>query len=99
MQLMSDTVQRFGAIDPDEPITSLAQRRQPSVRWLLDLFTDVRLTPAAYNAGEGSVQRYGKAIPPYTETYVRGLPELYWKEARQATRRLSSCDLEYSAPI
>ena len=38
------------------------------LRWLLDQFNDTRLAVAAYNAGEGAVQRYGNQIPPYRET-------------------------------
>lgn len=39
------------------------------LRYLLDLYGgNVALTAAAYNAGEGAVQRYGRTIPPFAET-------------------------------
>jgi soluble lytic murein transglycosylase-like protein len=52
------------------------------MRWLLNLFNgDVKLALAAYNAGEGSVKKYGNKIPPYTETvnYVKRISEHYDK--------------------
>ena len=78
MQLMPDTARRFGVSDPDDPTENLHGGAR-YLRWLLDLFTDLRLALAAYNAGEGAVQRYGNAIPPYpeTRTYVQRVLEFY----------------------
>ena len=78
MQLMPDTAKRFGVADPFDSTANLHGGAR-YLRWLLDLFTDVRLALAAYNAGEGAVQRYGNAIPPYpeTRTYVRRVLDFY----------------------
>ncbi|HUY01882.1 MAG TPA: transglycosylase SLT domain-containing protein [Rhodocyclaceae bacterium] len=72
MQLIPETVMRFtvkNAYDPEQNIRGgLAY-----LRWLLHRFGGDRvLAVAAYNCGEGSVDRY-KGIPPYPETrsYVR----------------------------
>ncbi len=48
------------------------------LRILLDEFKDVRLSLAAYNAGETPVRRLGR-IPPYRETqsYVRKVMAIY----------------------
>lgn len=73
MQLMPDTAKRFGIenpFDPEENIRGGAQY----LSLLMKLFNDdLSLVLAAYNAGEGAVQKYGNAIPPYpeTENYVR----------------------------
>ncbi|HYQ91475.1 MAG TPA: lytic transglycosylase domain-containing protein [Candidatus Competibacteraceae bacterium] len=78
MQLMPATAQRFGVSDPGDPTDNL-QGGARYLRWLLDVFTDIRLALAAYNAGEGTVQRYGNAIPPYpeTRTYVQRVLDFY----------------------
>ena len=74
MQLMPATARRFGlrAGEAFEPAKNLdAGARYLS--WLVDRFDgDLPLALAAYNAGEGTVDRYD-GIPPYRETqnYLR----------------------------
>jgi soluble lytic murein transglycosylase len=67
MQLMPDTARRYGVADPFDPAQNLLGGAR-YLRDLLDRFSDLSLALAAYNAGEGAVERHGKAIPPYAET-------------------------------
>ena len=72
MQLMPDAAKRFGVTNPFDPQENI-KGGVKYLRVLLKQFQgDVALTVAAYNAGEGTVARYG-AVPPYRETrdYVR----------------------------
>lgn len=68
MQLMPATARRFGVRDAFDPTANAAG----GARYLAELMRlfdgDVALALAAYNAGEGSVMRYGRRIPPYAET-------------------------------
>ncbi len=91
MQLIPDTAARFNvtnAYDPEQNIRGgLAY-----LKWLLKRFNgDISLAAAAYNAGEGTIDRY-KGIPPYPETqaYVRRilrfLPPPDAKEVRRGIR-------------
>lgn len=79
MQLMPGTAARFGVkniFDPRQNIEGGAQY----MRILLDMFGgDVRLALAGYNAGEGAVLKYGRRVPPYSETqeYVRRIMQRY----------------------
>jgi len=79
MQLMPETARRYGVADRYDPIANV----QGGARYLSDLLKlfddDIRLTLAAYNAGEHAVARYGKKIPPYVETtrYVDTVMKLY----------------------
>jgi soluble lytic murein transglycosylase-like protein len=74
MQLMPATARRFG-LSPGEAFVP-SRNIEAGTRylaWLLNRFEgDVARTLAAYNAGEGTVDRYG-GVPPYreTRTYVR----------------------------
>ena len=78
MQLMPATARRFGVADPDEPVANLRGGAE-YLRFLLDLFADLPLALAGYNAGENAVIRYGNTVPPYpeTRTYVRRVLEYY----------------------
>jgi soluble lytic murein transglycosylase-like protein len=67
MQLMPATARRYGVDDPFNPAQNLLGGAR-YLRDLLDRFATLPLALAAYNAGEGAVQRHGNAIPPYAET-------------------------------
>jgi soluble lytic murein transglycosylase-like protein len=72
MQLIPETASRFGVRKLSDPAQNI-RGGMAYLRWLLAYFEgDVALVAAAYNAGEGAVERY-RGVPPYAETrdYVR----------------------------
>jgi soluble lytic murein transglycosylase-like protein len=79
MQLMPDTAARYGVANPFDP----AQNIKAGTRYLKDLINlfngKVDLVLAAYNAGEGTVMKYGNRVPPYEETkyYVHSIIARY----------------------
>jgi soluble lytic murein transglycosylase-like protein len=103
MQLMPATARRFGVTNSFDAVQNL----EGGVRYLkyLDsLFpSDLRLTLAAYNAGEAAVWKYGNNIPPYRETeqYVYKVGARYGKAVRQAdkTRKAQAAAQQAQAPI
>lgn len=70
MQLMPETARQYGVRNSYDPQANL----DAGIRHLKDLMSrlDLPTALAAYNAGEGTVKRYG-GLPPYpeTQTYVR----------------------------
>ena len=67
MQLMPGTAQRFGVQDVFDPAENVLGGVK-YLRFLMDRYEgDTRLALAAYNAGEGAVDRY-EGVPPYAET-------------------------------
>jgi len=88
MQVMPATAERFGVAGDRRTPTAkkLADPRTNIrtgaryLRHLLDLFPgQLELALAAYNAGEGAVQRAGNRVPNYRETrnYVKTVLQLY----------------------
>src|SRR5208337_3326795 len=78
MQLIPETAQRFGVENPFNPKENI-EGGASYLKHLLDLFGgDLPLSLAAYNAGEGAVQRSG-GIPSFAETqdYVRKVTNIY----------------------
>jgi len=95
MQLMPATAARFDVEDPFDP----QQNINAGVRylaWLIKRFDgDTRLATAAYNAGEGAVDRHG-GVPPYAETtaYVAKVDAL-----THAYREASANGVHAAAPL
>jgi soluble lytic murein transglycosylase-like protein len=87
MQLMPQTALRYGVVDARDP----AQNIDAGTRHLKDLMArfdgDMRLTLAAYNAGEAAVVRNGLRVPPYPETqaYVPAVLARYAREQKRGT--------------
>ena len=87
MQLMPQTARRFGVKNSFDPLDNL-QGGVRYLRFLLDTYGDAGLTLAAYNAGEGAVDRY-RGVPPYSETrqFVRRVNRFYSSKREQASVR------------
>lgn len=78
MQLIPDTAERFNVKNAYNTSQNI-KGGVAYLRWLLAYYKgDVALTVAAYNAGEGAVNKY-KGIPPYAETklYVKKVQARY----------------------
>jgi hypothetical protein len=88
MQLMPPTAERYGVkADNKTPIEKKLTDPKTNIKagssYLRDLIKmfpgQIELAVAAYNAGEGAVQRAGNKIPNYPETknYVKTVMQLY----------------------
>jgi soluble lytic murein transglycosylase-like protein len=85
MQLIPETAQRFGVANPFNPKENI-EGGVSYLKHLLNLFGgDLSLSLAAYNAGEGAVQRFG-GIPSFAETrdYVRKVTDIYQSVSPQS---------------
>ena len=80
MQLMPDTAARFGVTDRTDPEQNILGGAK-YLNFLLQKFDNPKLAIAAYNAGEGNVQKHGNKIPPFKETqkYVPRVLAFYKK--------------------
>jgi Transglycosylase SLT domain len=88
MQLIPPTAERYGVRADknaaiEQKLTDPATNIRAGARYLSDLIRlfpgQLELAIAAYNAGEGAVQRAGNRIPNYPETrnYVKTVMQLY----------------------
>jgi Transglycosylase SLT domain len=78
MQLIPETAARFNVRNPYD-VQENVRGGLSYLRWLLAYYRgEVALAAAAYNAGEGVVDRYG-GVPPWPETrdYVRRILALF----------------------
>jgi len=89
MQVMPATGRRFGVTDPERNLHDADTNLRASAAYLRLLQRrfgdDLRLVLAAYNAGEGAVEKYGHDVPPYAETqdYVRKVLSVYRRLAAE----------------
>jgi soluble lytic murein transglycosylase-like protein len=83
MQVMPATARRFGVGDPRTELLDPDVSLEVSSAYLKTLQgrfgNNLALVLAAYNAGEGAVERHGRTIPPYAETrgYVQAVLAQY----------------------
>ncbi len=86
MQIIPETGRLMGCHDPFDPHANVAAGTR-YLRYLINRFGDERIALAAYNAGEGKVERLG-GIPQYRETldYVSRVGT----RARQYRQRIQS---------
>jgi soluble lytic murein transglycosylase-like protein len=94
MQVMPATGQRFGVNSP-QALHHAGTNLEVSATYLKTLQqrfgSNLSLVLAAYNAGEGAVERHGRRVPQYRETqdYVRQVLALYRSLTATATTTLA----------
>jgi soluble lytic murein transglycosylase-like protein len=91
MQLIPETAERFNVANPYDAKQNI-RGGMAYLRWLLAYFEgDVALVAAAYNAGEGTVERY-RGVPPYRETreYVQRILRTLGAVALPYDKRITS---------
>ncbi len=66
MQIVPETSRVLGCQNPFDPDANIAAGTK-YLRYLMDRFGDQRTALAAYNAGEGNIERFG-GMPPFVET-------------------------------
>ena len=94
MQVMPATAKRFGLMDPARELMAAPANVEVSAAYLKTLQerfgNNLPLVLAAYNAGEGAVERHGRRVPDYPETrdYVAQVLRAYraLREAVAANR-------------
>lgn len=83
MQVMPATGRGLGVADAERQLLTPQANLEASARYLKQLQArfgnDLTLVLAAYNAGEGAVERHGRRVPPFAETqaYVRNVLAVY----------------------
>jgi soluble lytic murein transglycosylase-like protein len=100
MQLIPETAERFGVKDPFD-VKDNVRGGMRYLRWLLAYFRgDVSLVAAAYNAGEGAVERY-RGVPPYkeTETYVKRLNAVYPRKRHPFESRIAKASDVFTSGV
>jgi soluble lytic murein transglycosylase-like protein len=82
MQLMPETAAGLAVSDPYD-VRENVRAGTRYLRSLLDRFGNLELAIAAYNAGPGSVERYG-GVPPYAQTrsYVHNVLASYRRRSQ-----------------
>ncbi|WP_258872716.1 lytic transglycosylase domain-containing protein [Thalassotalea euphylliae] len=69
MQLMPATARELGVVNPFDPQQNIRGGVKHLAKLTKKYYGNIRMVAAAYNAGEGSVEKYN-GIPPYAETQV-----------------------------
>ena len=102
MQLMPGTAKRFGITDRLDTSKNISAGTR-YLKFLLKRYNgDIRLVAAAYNAGEGAVDKYN-GIPPYkeTQTYVKRVMNAYSKlkpQQPQPAQQIAKKTSKHSQP-
>ncbi len=68
MQLMPETAAEYGVLNPYDPNENIRAGAAYLASLLHRYDDDESLALAAYNAGPGAVEKYGRTVPPYRET-------------------------------